>query len=1018
MPGVLRHLRRLHAKDALRLFAVGIILRIRILQAADEYASQDLTQEPPVAVTAWHCDAGHTGQNLSEHILNCSNVNPRDFGKLFTQPIDGFAYAQPLYVPNVKIDVPGGDNNGIHNVLFVATEHDSVYAFDADMSRGKNSRPLWKVSFINPVQNIGPIPFLDQGSEDLVPEIGITGTPVIDLSSGTLFVVSRTKEIRKESGSQTTHYVQTLHALDIVSGAEKCGGPVVLGDTTFCQAGKVQVQKSASMLQFPGVGCAGDTIVDGRVVFNAFTQNQRPALVLSKGVFYVAWASHSDHLPVHGWIAGFDAIHLSLESVLNLSPDGSLATIWMSGAGPAIDSHGNLYVATGNGIFDANIGGRDYGESIVKLSPFPSAKHPWQRLVVADYFTPFEFDDLNARDLDLGSGGPMLLPDQPGPHPHELVEAVKQGTVYVVDRDRLGRIAHPGVGPDDSVQTIPPSTLLARSGGIPSSINSPAYWNGYVYYSGRQRPLLQIPITSGLLASSPEHHGDTEFNFPFPTPQISANGRANAIAWVQDFGTTGVVYAYDASDVSRELWNSHQSGKRDEYGASVKFAMPIIANGKVYVAGQTAVAAFGLLDHKSGPIGVPTQLLAQRVSFREVDLTWTGGAGQEDGFKIDRSRNGGSFILIGGTESGVTCFHDMHLDPDSQFAYRVYAYNSTDDSATTETVQVAARKVPLTEGLLGWWSFDEGIGNSTADSSGAANQGFISGEVSWMEGAVGEAALGFHGAGVAPGYVSIANRPSFNFLSSQSFSISAWVNPANMPSKWAAWVVHSSEIGGYGFWSSPQNQWVFGTSTGTINLVGGNLAPGWHHIVGVQDATFKTRSLYVDGALVATGISGDASASGELWIGGAPNNDDAFVDGTIDDVRIYGRALLPAEVNALSQWCNPSKPTDLSASIRSSGITLHWSYAGRPGPLFRIERSLDGANWSDLATMRGSAMSFVDTSASMAKNSCRYRLCAIGESGPSEYSNVAQINLPATTAMLPSASAGNPRESAKNAQTR
>jgi hypothetical protein len=472
----------------------------------------------------------------------------------------------------------------------------------------------------------------------------------------------------------------------------------------------------------------------------------------------------------------------------------------------------------------------------------------------------------------------------------------------------------------------------------------------------------------------------------------------NAIVWIQDFGVTGALYAYDAIDVSHELYSSRDSGSRDEYGGSVKFALPIIANGKVYVAGQRSIAVFGLLARKSGPVGVPKQLVAQRVSVREADLAWGRGEGQEDGFKIERSRDGGDFILIGATSTGVDCFHDMHLDPDSSYAYRVYAYNSTDNSAVTPAVRVAPRKALLTQDLIGWWSFDEGSGNSAADAGETANDGTILGEVSWMQGIVGEGALGFHGAGVAPGYVSIANRSSFNFLENQSFSISAWINPANVPSKWAAWISHASEApGGYGIWSSPQNQWVFGTPAGPGSVAGGHLVPGWHHIVGVQDANSKARLLYVDGSLVATGISADAAAPDDLWIGGAKNNDDAFVDGTIDDVRIYGRPLLPAEVVALSQWCNPSRPADVSATLCPGGVALRWTYAGPAPSLFRIERSVDGGYWSDLAVTRTGPTSFIDTSASAARNSCKYRICAISESGPSEYSSVAQVSvIPAT----------------------
>jgi hypothetical protein len=599
----LRHRCRICLTPSLRARAPAIftcIFSLICFPTAPLQADATPDATAPVAVTRWHYDSSNTGQNLSEHILNPANVNAKTFGKLFTQPIDGYAYASPLYVPCVKINAPGGTNNGPHNVLFVATEHDSVYAFDADNNTGKNTQPLWKVSFIDPTKNIGTIPFIDEGTEDLVPEIGITGTPVIDLNSGTIYLVSRTKELRGPPAAPVTHYLQLLHALDIATGAEKSGGPLVLGDTIVKQTPDTQVEICDSILQFPGTGCPRDTLIDGRVIFNAFSQNQRAGLILLNGLVYVAWGSHGDHPPAHGWIAAFDAKTLALQSEINLSPDGSLSTVWMSGATPAVDASGNLYAITGNGTFSANRGGRDYGDTVLKISPSPAGKNPWDRLTVTDYFTPFAFDMLSDRDLDLGSGGPLLLPPQPGPHPRELVAAGKEGTLYLIDTDRMGHVSHPGVGPDDCIQAIPADTLFAKAGGSPSIINSAAYWNGDLYYTGRERPLLQIPVKNGLLSTDPDHRGTTEFDYPYPTPQISADGARDGIAWIQDFGMPGILYAYDASDVSHELWDSEQSGIRDRYGGSVKFALPVVANGKVYVGGQSMMAAYGLLGSPSG----------------------------------------------------------------------------------------------------------------------------------------------------------------------------------------------------------------------------------------------------------------------------------------------------------------------------------------------------------------------------------------------------------------------------------
>jgi hypothetical protein len=985
-----------------RLLVLLTLLAVRpswAVQAISNWPTTTPSPEPSpvdrrVQVTMWHCDWTHTGQNLKEMILTPDNVNRRNFGKLFTQPIDGCAFAQPLYMAAVHIRVPSGVNNRVHNVVFVATEHDSVYAFDADSCQGLNASPLWKVSFVDSVRGVSTIPCLDEGTDDLMPEIGITGTPVIDPASGTLYVVSRTKEVRQSGTSQSTHYVQTLHALDIASGAEKFGGPVIIGAQSASVRGTGQVEESRSILQYPGRGCAGDTIIDGRVVFNAFTQNQRPALVLSRGVVYVAWASHADHLPVHGWIAGFNAADLSLQSVVNLSPDGSLSTVWMCGAGPAVDAAGNLYVVTGNGTFDANAGGRDYGESIVKLSPRTMGTHPWENLVVFDYFTPGNFQTLNDHDLDLGSGGPLILSGLPGLHRNELIAAGKEGTVYVVDCDDLGHCVRPGMGPDRAIEVIPANQLLAKNGGTPSSMNSAAYWNGNVYYAGRQRPILQIPLSDEGIARAPSHHGSMEFNYPYPTPQISANGQRNGIVWVQSNGTTGTLYAYDARDVSRELWNSNASGMRDQYGASVKFAMPIIANGKVYVAGQTTFAAFGLLERKRGQVASPKGLQATRATVHEIDLTWIRADRNADGYKIEHSTNGSEFTLIGATDTAVTSFHDTHLNPAGVYWYRVYAYNSTNASAYAGPVQAAAKRMPVTDGIVGWWTFDEGAGNAVGDASPQNRPGSIHGEVSWVYGHVGEAALSFHGAGVAPGYVAISTSDSLRFTSKQSFSIAAWINPANLPFKWAAWLSQSSDTGSsYGISSNPANQWVFGASDREDSLAGGHLTPGWHCIVGIQNGPRNARRLYVDGKLEATGPASDGSGAGELWIGGTKNNDDEFVDGVMDDVRIYRRALSESEVNELTHWCNPSAPANLTATNSNGAVRLVWQPVGENQRVFWIERELDGGGWSDLATVEETQTSYTDESKLAANITYRYRIRAINESGASEYSNVAQVRV-------------------------
>jgi hypothetical protein len=505
-----------------------------------------------VSVITQHNDNSRTGQNLSETILTPSNVNVVTFGKLFSQTVDGYVYAQPLYLPNVNI--PG---KGTHNVLYVATEHDSVYAFDADSNTGGNASPLWQKSFIDPAHGITTVSSADVSCTDLIPEIGITSTPAIDPASGTLYVLAKTKENGK--------YAHRLHALDVTTGAEKFGGPVLI-------KGRIKG--------------TGDGSVNGFVYFNPLREAQRPGLLLQNGQVYIGWASHCDIGPYHGWVMSYNATTLAQTAVYNSTPNGGLAGFWASGSGLAGDASFNTYVATGNGTFDADSNGLDYGDSIIKLAP--PAKN---RLKPIDYFTPFNQQQLNDTDADLGSGGVLLLPDQSGPHKHLLLQAGKEGTIYLIDRDNMGHF-----NPNDNSQIV--QSLDEVVGGLWSM---PAWWNNRVYIGGTgdYMKLYTFDPVAGLLSTSPASQSAKFFGFPGPTPSISANGTTNGIVWaLQNEGFNNgstVLRAYDATDLSKELYNTMQNPSRDDPGPAVKFTVPAIANGKVYVPAVKQVTVYGLL---------------------------------------------------------------------------------------------------------------------------------------------------------------------------------------------------------------------------------------------------------------------------------------------------------------------------------------------------------------------------------------------------------------------------------------
>ncbi len=507
-------------------------------------------------ITTSQYDNARTGANLKETALTPKNVNTNHFGKLFALNVDGDVYAQPLFLPHLSI--PG---KGEHDVLFVATEHDSVYAFDA---AGKPPTPLWKVSFANSSRRISPVAAESVSCPFISPEVGITSTPVIDPRSGTIYVLARTAEI--DSGGTRTFW-QRLHALNVLTGAERFGGPVPI---------RASLKNASS-------GAFG--LFQGSVEFGALHENPRAALTLTNGAVYLTWGSSCDVGPYHGWIMAYDARTLRQTGVLNTSPEAAESGIWQSDTGPAVDSSGNIFVATGNGKLDANSGGHDYGDSLLKIATRKSS------LNVADYFTPSEEAELNATDGDLGSGGPLIIPGQSGSQAQLVVVGGKGAVIYVVNRDRMGKFV-PGKNPH-AVQTI------KVGGGI---MGAPAYWNGHLYYFPSNDVLKDFAVQGGRLSPEPVARGNYKIVDPGATPSISADGAENGIVWVletkgwQSADRPAVLTAYDARNVANEIYDSEQNRARDRAGTARRFVSPVVANGRVYVATSGEVDVYGLLS--------------------------------------------------------------------------------------------------------------------------------------------------------------------------------------------------------------------------------------------------------------------------------------------------------------------------------------------------------------------------------------------------------------------------------------
>ena len=490
-------------------------------------------------------DNNRTGSNPNETSLNTSNVNSSQFGLRVTYPVDGNVYAQPLYMSGLTI------NGGTHNVVFVATENDSVYAFDADEKSA--GQPLWHTSFINPSHGITTISDSDVQCNNITPQYGITGTPVIDPNAGILYVVASTKE--------NGVFYQRLHALNILTGQEVSGSPAVISGS---------------------VKGTGDGSVGGYVSFNPLQQLQRPGLLLLNGVVYIAFGSHCDANPYHGWVFGYNATSLQQTAIYNTTPNASEGAIWQSGGGLAADSSGNIYYMSGVGTFDADTGGIDYSDSFVKLSTQNGLK-------VADYMTPFNQACMDYIDQDLGSGGPLLLPTS-----NELIGVGKEGRIYVINRGNMGKytaVYNPcgnqsHTNYDKVIQELPPGTV-GGLWGTPTYVDSSA--GEYLFFGGSESHLTAFSLTNGLLSSKATSQIPETCGYGGCNSVVSSNGTTagTAILWCID--PAGFLRAYDATNLGHELFNH-------SIGGSVKFSAPGEANGRVLVGTLNSLEIYGLLN--------------------------------------------------------------------------------------------------------------------------------------------------------------------------------------------------------------------------------------------------------------------------------------------------------------------------------------------------------------------------------------------------------------------------------------
>ena len=574
------------------------MIRFRPLAAVAFFALASLASgfaQSTVGVFTSRYNVARTGLNSNETILNHKNVNSSTFGKIFSYAVDGQVYAQPLYVQGLSI--PG---QGTHNVLFVETQMDSVYAFDAD---GTTGIPLWQDSFIDLAQGIEPVPCGTDGDSDIscgvFPYYGITGTPVIDPTTNTMYLVARTYNTNTLTGAQM------LHALDITTGAEKFGGPVLIQGSV------------------PGTGTGSSK---GIVPFNELADIQRAGLLLLNGTVYIAWAGAE-----HGWIMAYDATTLAQNAIFATTPNAHIGGVWQTGNGLAADHAGYIYASVGDAMFDADSGGTDYGDTLMKMN---------SSLQVVDYFTPMDQDCRKLNDFDLASSGPMILPVQSSTYPDEVLASGKGGDpcdatgaapIYLVNRDNMGKFSSTQ---DNIIQEI--------EGSQSGYWSNPAFWGGstqgYIYYAGTTDEghagdtMKMYSLTNGMLSTTPVAVAPDVFPVG-ATPTVSSDNGENPIVWVvarQDLlgvspgQTPAIFYAYNGNNIATQLYNNTQNAERDQVSCGNKFQVPTVFNGNVYVATQNEVEIFGLIGT---PAAAPWVSLSQRCHTfdKEVVGTMNGG---------------------------------------------------------------------------------------------------------------------------------------------------------------------------------------------------------------------------------------------------------------------------------------------------------------------------------------------------------------------------------------------------------
>jgi hypothetical protein len=1006
----------------------------------------------------YHNDLSSSGVNPLEVQLTPSNVTVSSFGKQFAVDVNdvpnntgipssvlpagtdytsasGQVYAQPLVKTGVNITT--GANQGVHDVVFVATMMNSLYAIDAN-----GGTILWKDSFVykstgnpNPLNanipsGVTPVPGgygTETNSQDIMPWIGILATPVIDAANGFIYFTAKTREARNNPNQP--HYLYTLHKVRLSDGFDTSA---VIADTQFDGNGGFVYTSGPYVV---GTG-AGAITVNGqsRVYFNAVREMGRPGLTLRNGVIYTSWASHGDNNPYHGWVMTFDANSLATTGAFCTTPNNPQSDngggIWQGGGITAIDPQGYMYVETGNGTFDGDFTTKngvttytgidangfpvsgDYGDSVLKLALDPTStqgnqgtnKNGWG-IKIVDYFTPYNQDLLDSSDRDLGSAGPTILPDSVGSaaHPHLMLASGKEGKIYLIDRDNMGKYHNT----DNVVQTV--------GAAINGALDTASFFNGRIYYTsayGGTGTSWQISNgvinTAGGVQNTPD-----QFGFPGATASISANGTLNGLVWMIDKGTNQL-RAYDANNLANEIWTSAQNASRDSAGVTVKFAVPTVLNGRVYIGTSGKLISYGPpLPATSAP-NAPTNLAAAATGVTTIQLNWNDNATNEDGYKIERSSDGVNFTEVGSAGVNATGYLDSGLSSQAKYYYRVRAYNSFNGLSYSAYSNIAnattqAQSVQLPVDL---YHFDEGAGASTADSAGTKNGSLAGGTPpTWVAGRVGSNALSFSGSGA----FNVTNQSSVDLTSDLSSvlggtsSLAFWIKTSQVGSStfYQAPAITGAEQSGGGNdigWGTIDNTGkigIFVGDTGWLKSTGAINNGQWHHVAITRNATSGAVQIYIDGVLNASTTLGTGAKSsafksiGQLSIDaqdGTTRTGGNYFNGQLDEVRVYNQVITSSEVTSLA--LAPAAPTNLVVKAASgTELDLTWLDNATTETGYKLERSDNGGPFVQIALLGPNAASYNDVGLTQG-TPYSYRLRATNTAGDSGYSNTVNTTTP------------------------